>query len=99
MRKSIDYVDTEITPLILLVAIAKRNGAGFPAAAVIAATEGADGMDELMMRVGFPMRRLTTSGDHDAGPIFRRVRRHFHGGGQMHGQTHRPQHALRVINQ
>lgn len=82
--KILHDVYTELFGQIVGVAVSKRNGPGLPASAVVAAAQGADGMDELVVRVGFPMRRLAASGYHHAWPILRHPGRHFHRGGQVH---------------
>ena len=69
MRKPIDNVDTQVLRKILLIAIAKRNRARFPAATLIAAWQRADGMNELMVGVSFPMRRFASSCHDHAWPV------------------------------
>jgi hypothetical protein len=49
------------------VAVAGRLAARFPAAARGAAGQGADGVQELVLRVGLPVRRLAAAGHHHAG--------------------------------
>ena len=59
--------------LVPRITVAEWDGAGFPAAAVIAAGEGAEGVEELMVRVGFPMARLASARDDDAGAVLRTI--------------------------
>jgi len=59
---------------IVLVAVAQRHRARFPAAAVVAAAERPHGVDELMMGIGGEMRRFTAAGDDHARTMARRLR-------------------------
>lgn len=66
---------------VAVVAVAERDGAGFPAAAIIAAGKCAEGVEELMVRVGLPMARLAASSDDDAGAVLRALGADGHGCG------------------
>ena len=54
-------------------------------------------MNELVMRISFPLHRLAASRDDDAGTIFRTVAFHFHGCGEVHQQRHGTDHTLRMV--
>ena len=56
-------------------------------------------MDELVMRVGFPMRRFASACNHDAGPVFRHSRSYLDSGGQVHRQADLSQNSLRMIDE
>lgn len=65
-----DGIDAE-TGVAGGVAVAERDGAGFPTAAIVAAPEGAEGVEELMVRVGAPVHGLAAAGDNDARAVLR----------------------------
>jgi hypothetical protein len=69
-----DEVDAQRLRPIFLIAVAERHRARSPAAAVVAATQRPDGVDELMVGVGREMRRFTAAGDDHARTIAWRVR-------------------------
>ena len=75
--KRADDVHAAVLGQILLVAVAERHDARFPAAAPFAAAERAGAMNELMMRIGFPVRRLAAAGDDDARAVLRPARPAF----------------------
>jgi hypothetical protein len=84
---------------ILVVTVTYRYCTGFPAASLRTAGQGTDIVNELMMRIGFPMRRFTTTRNHYAGAknvprVFR-----FDRCGQMHQAGDAAECALRVVNQ
>jgi hypothetical protein len=85
--------------LIIFIPIAQRQGTAFPTTAVGAAREHPDGVDELMARVGFPMRRFTTARYHDARTQFGFALGRFHGSRQVHQAGDRTQDSLRVMHQ
>jgi hypothetical protein len=66
------------------VAVSERDGACFPTAAIVAAPERAHGVQELVMRVGCPVRGFASAGDDDTGAVLGPVFPDGNGGGEMH---------------
>jgi hypothetical protein len=66
------------------IAIPKGKNPVFPTASMRAAGQSAIGVNELVMRIGFPVRRFTTAGDYDAGAVGWPSRMRFDGCGQVH---------------
>ena len=66
------------------ISIAKRDGAGFPTAAIIAARESTQSVEKLVVRVGFPLCGLAASCDDDAGAIWRTVFAGRNSSGEVH---------------
>ena len=81
------------------VAVAERDGAGFPAAAIVAAPERAHGVEELVVRVGSPVGRLASPGDDDTGAVPWPALAHGHGGGEVHDAGNGAQDARAVVNE
>src|SRR6185436_7299820 len=99
MRKLAFDIQTELVRLILRTAVAERDCPRFPTAALGATGESADGMNELMARIGFPVDRLPSTCNHDAWPQPCCGSLHFHCGGQMHRAGYPAQNALSMIVQ
>lgn len=99
MRQRSDDIRAQILRPVLLVAIAEWNGAGFPAAAVVAAGQCAVGVKVLMMRIHLPLHWLAPSGHDHTGAILGMAAFDFHGGREVHGEGHRAEHSLRMIHQ
>src|SRR5437870_9716596 len=59
-------VQAQVFCLVFFIAITERNNARAPAAAVSATRKRADRVDELVMRVGFPMWRFPSAGNDNA---------------------------------
>ena len=93
-----DGIDAEVV-VAHRVAVAERDGAGFPAAAIVAAGERAEGVEELMVRVGFPLRGLASAGDDDAGAILRAACADGDGGGEVHDAGDGAEHADAVMHE
>ena len=81
------------------VTIAERNGAGFPATALVATRESAEGVEELMMRIGAPLRRLAPSGDDHARAIRRTALAHGHTRGEVHEAGDGAEHPGAVVDE
>ena len=94
-----DHVQAERLRAVFFVAVAERNGARAPAAAVVAALQSPNCMNELMMWIGRPVRRLASTGDDNARPVPRAARPHFNSRCQMHQQADRADNALSVVHQ
>jgi len=97
--KSVHHVDAKLTRLVLLVSVAEGNGPRFPAAAVVAASERTDGVEELVVGIGGPVGRLAPPGHDDARPIRRnpgpaRYRRR-----QVHQQAHGTEDPLAGVHE
>ena len=91
--------DVQAEALVALVAVAEGDGAGFPAASIVAAFQRAEGVEELVVRVGFPVGRFASAGDDDAGAVQRAVRTHGDGRGEMHDSCDRAQDARAVMDE
>ena len=76
-------VNTQV-PVSVRITVAKRNGAGFPASAIIAAPERPERVQKLMVRIGLPLRRFASTGDDDAGAIQRAALAGRNSGGEVH---------------
>jgi len=63
--------------------VAERLAARLPATAVVAAFEGAHGMQILMMRISREVRWFAAPGDNDARPALRHAWRRLDGRGEM----------------
>src|SRR5882672_10901357 len=64
-----------------------------------ATRQPADRMDELVLWIGFPTRRLPAASHHDTWSVRRGARFGLDGGGKMHDQGDRAQDTLGVINE
>src|SRR3989442_15945970 len=62
-RQALHDVQAQVFWLVLFIAITERNTARAPATAVSATRKRADGVDELVVGVGFPMRRIPSPGN------------------------------------
>src|SRR6185436_20900576 len=74
-RQPPDDVDAERLGPIVHIAVVERQRPGLPAAAVVAASQRTDGVNELVMRIRGEMRRLAAAGDDDAWTMAWRARR------------------------
>src|SRR2546427_81435 len=84
---------------VLLITVTERYDARTPAAAVLAASQRTRAMQELVVRVGLPVRRLSSTRDHDAWPLARHIGSRLDSRGQVHHHRDRAQHALRVMHE
>ena len=98
-REAPDGVHAQCFRSIFFVAVPEWDGAGFPAAAIVATSERSNGVDDLMVRVCVPVRRLTSSRDNDGGPVLRHAFFRRHRRREMHEQAHRREYALRVVDE
>ena len=94
-----NHVDAERLGPVLLVAVAEREGPRAPATAVVAAAQGANCMNELMMGIRCPVRGLASTRDDDARPVARSARLGFDGRRQVHQQADRGDGALSVMDE
>jgi hypothetical protein len=86
-----------VTP-VSLVAISQTDGSISPAASVGTTGQGAIGVDELVVGIGFPVRRFTAASNNDAGSVRWLSTFGFHSGRQMHQCRHRTEYTLRVMD-
>jgi hypothetical protein len=70
MRKSIDDINAQVLRTIPLVPISQSDSPISPTASVGAARQCANSMNELMVRIGFPMGWLAASCNYDARTIW-----------------------------
>ena len=98
-RQLADDVDAQLVGVILLVTVAERQRSRLPAAAVVAALQSADSVDELVVRISREVRRLTAAGNHDARAVPWRADWGLHRGGKVHQLADRADHALRPVDQ
>ena len=66
------------------IAVAERDGAGFPAAAIVAAPQRAHSVEELVVRVGGPVGRFAPARDDDTRAMARTAGARRDGGGEVH---------------
>ena len=93
------FHDINAKAFVPVVAVSERNGAGFPATTVVATWKSADGVEKLMVRVGFPMARLAPTSDDNAGAVLRAIWSDGDCCGQVHDSGDRAEHARAVINE
>ena len=95
------HVDRPLTDVVrvLWVAVTDQLTPRAPTTPGRAARECANGADELMRRVGFPVRRFTTAGHHHARSNALSAGARFNRGRQVHGQRDRTQYPPRVAGQ
>jgi hypothetical protein len=79
-----DHICASMFRAVPRIAVSKGENPVFPTASVRAASEGPVGMNKLVMRIGFPVRRFTATGDDDAGAVGRPSPAGLDGCGQMH---------------
>lgn len=96
--KLADDIAAEMLRCVLLVAVAEGLHARLPAPAVIAAGERAVGVKELVVGVGFPVRRFAPAGNHDTGAITRHAGLGLYGGSEMHQKADRSDDAGSMID-
>lgn len=84
---------------VLVIAVAERYGARLPAAPRRAAGKLANGVQELMAGILFPMRRFSAAVDHNARPQARQPRRRGHRRRQMHRVGNARENAGAVVDQ
>lgn len=82
-----------------MVTVAKRDGAGLPASAIVAAAQGTERVEELMVRVRLPLGGLASAGDDDTRTVLRAAVAHGHGGGEVHEAGDGRQHAGAVVHE
>src|SRR6266699_5032921 len=82
----------------MFAGIPQGQSTGFPVTAGFTACKHSDGMDKLMSRIRFPVRRLASTGNHDTRtePL---VSFCFHGCAQMHEEGNRAQDPICVIDE
>ena len=85
--------------VVAVITIAQRDSPRPPATAIRATGQLPHFVDELMIRVGFPMRRFTSSSDDDAGTAWRISRFGLDRRSQMHGGGDPAQHSLGMVNE
>jgi hypothetical protein len=56
-------------------------------------------VDELVIRIGFPMGWFTTAGNNNARAVAAKTPWGFHGRGQVHQSGHWTQHPLGMVHQ
>jgi hypothetical protein len=78
-----------LTRFVLLISVAQWNNSGFPTSAIITAEESTIRVNILMVRIGFPLRRLSPTCDDNAGPILGFASSDLHGSSKMHEKTNR----------
>ena len=93
-----DDIYTQFVGTVLVVAIANGEGARLPAAAALAAFQGAHGVQILMMRISREVRWFAAASDNDARPALRHAGRRLDGRGEMHQETYRTDDALRMVD-
>src|SRR5436309_2266260 len=81
------------------VSIPQPHRPVLPTSTTGAAGQSAVGMNELLVRVGLPVRRLTATRDDHARTVRWLASFGFHSCRQMHQTGHRAEHALGVIDQ
>ena len=77
----------------------QRNGSSPPTAAIGATGELSNGVNELMMRIGFPLDGLASARDHHAGPVRWLSTFDLDCCRQVHGRGHAAKDSLGVVNQ
>jgi len=97
--KFVRYVQAEILRPVPSITVTQRLDAIPPAAALGATSQGSIGVNELVVRVGFPVGRFTGTRNYDAGPGLPQRAPALHGGGQVHQRGHAAKHTLGVVNQ
>ena len=77
-------IGAQVLWFVRFFTIAQCPCARAPAAAGETAGQGANGVNELMVRVRLPMRWLTPAGNDDRGARARAIRAHGHRGREVH---------------
>ena len=93
------HVQTQILRLVPGIAIAERMRSVSPTAAIFAAWQRADRVDELMVRIGLPMKWLSPASDHHARAVWGKSWFGFNGRGQVHQTGHRTKNSLCMVHQ
>ena len=96
-RSDLHWLLTEIVR-ILGIAIADELAARFPATA-LRTRESTHHCEILMMGIGFPSRRFSSSRDHHAGAQWCPTRSGFDGRSQVHGKGNRTDDTLCIVHQ
>src|SRR5437867_8250230 len=94
-----DDIQAKAFRSIFVITITERNDSRPPAPALSATGKRADRVDELVMRISFPVGRFSSARDHNAGAILGCAWFSLDGCRQVHVQRHRTQNSLRVIDQ
>jgi hypothetical protein len=93
------HVQAKLFRPILFIAVTQWNRPGTPASARGTTGEAAYGVDELVVRVGFPLGRLASTGHDHArarlGPVWSRRHRRR----EVHQTGHWAEHAFGVMDQ
>src|SRR3989442_2081823 len=92
-------VHAEVCWLVFFIAVSQRNDSRAPTAAAGTTGKHADRMNELVVRVCFPMWRVTTAPNHNARTILAPSRFCFHRPRAGHAQADRGPHPLAGLYQ
>src|SRR3972149_7304398 len=68
------HVDAQLVGGIFIVAVTQRDDPRLPTSPVVTARQGPDGVNELMVRIGHPMRGLAAPPHHHTRPVRRQPR-------------------------
>ena len=92
-------VDTDVLGFVFVAAVVEGADAGFPAAVLGAAGEGSEGMDKLVIGVGFPMEGFAATCNHYTGPNLGTVEGGRDGCREVHGGGHGGKYPHGVVDE
>ena len=98
-RERANHVAAEGVGLVLFIPVTERNGPRAPATTAGATRQSANGVDELMRGIGFPLRRFAPAGDDHARSRPFRFSFAFDRGAEMHQKGYGTENPFGVVNQ